>query len=188
MKNQKASKAKRILLGVCGSIAAYKICDLVRKLREKEFEVKCILTPSAKEFIMPLTLQTLSNNPVYCGMFGLNLPDTNTKPEHISLADWADLIVIAPATATTISRLANGMADELLSSVVMASKAPVIICPAMNNNMWNHPANKENIKKLSGFGYKFAGPEAGELACGVEGIGRLASIDVILNKVLSALK
>ena len=97
MKNQKANNTKKVLVGVCGSIAAYKICGLVRKLKEKGIDVKCILTPSAKQFITPLTLQTLSNNTVYSDMFELNLPEW--KPEHISLADWADLIVIAPATA-----------------------------------------------------------------------------------------
>ncbi|OGS23554.1 MAG: hypothetical protein A2297_03490 [Elusimicrobia bacterium RIFOXYB2_FULL_48_7] len=183
---EKKNNPHKVLLGVCGSIAAYKACELVHKLRYSSMEVKCVLTPSGQKFITPLTLQTLSNNPVYTEMFVSSGP-SNYDIEHISLACWADLIVVAPATAATIARIANGLADELLASTIMASKAPVLICPAMNTNMWNHPANRENVKKLKSYGYEFAGPESGALACGTEGMGRLASVDVIFKKINSIL-
>jgi len=181
MKNQNTSN---ILIGVCGSIAAYKTCDLINRLRDNNCNVKCVMTNSALNFITPLTLETLSKNPVYHKMFETGY----YTPEHISLADWAGLIVIAPATATTIARMANGLADDLLASTVLATRAPVLICPAMNENMWFHPATKENVSRLKSYGYSFIGPGKGMLACGIEGHGRLVGTDDILKSIFSILK
>ncbi|MDI6640827.1 MAG: flavoprotein [Elusimicrobiota bacterium] len=180
-KLQKKRLNKNILIGICGSIAAYKVCDLIRILKENNFEVKCILTEEGEKFITPLTLQTLTCNPVYTELF----VSQNFQPEHISVADWADIVVIAPATANIIAHIAAGFADKLLSCVVLATKAPVLICPAMNSNMWLNPITQENVKKLQKLGYRFLGPDKGELVCGRKGIGRLISVDKIFQELTS---
>ncbi len=176
---------KEIILGVTGSIAAYKACDIINILRRSGFNVTVIMTKEAREFISPLTLQTLSNNKVYCDMFELPM---ELEPLHTSLADKADLILIAPACANTIGKIANGICDDLLTCVVLASNAKLLIAPAMNEKMYKHPAVQENIKVLEGRGVKFTGPIKGPLACGHEGIGHIAEIDSIITEVKKSLK
>ncbi|MDR0617806.1 MAG: phosphopantothenoylcysteine decarboxylase [Endomicrobium sp.] len=175
---------KSIVLGVCGGIAAYKVCDIIRQLTKLKANVECILTKSGANFITPLTLQTLSKNKVHQDMFeSIEKYDIN----HISLSKKADIIVVAPATADTIARLAVGRANDLLSSVVLASKAKILICPSMNSNMLSHKAVCNNIKILKSYGYNFVMPESGELACGDCGDGRLAKIEVIVSNVMEIL-
>lgn len=171
---------KKILVGITGGIAAYKTCDLIRRLVKLNADVRAVITPAAREFVTETTLRTLSKNPVYCEQF--DVPEW--KPEHISLADSADLFVIAPASANTIGKIANGLCDNLLTSLVAAFNKPIIIAPAMNCNMWNNPFVQENIARLEKTGFHIIPPEAGELACGYEGIGRLADVDKILEKIL----
>ena len=168
---------KTILIGITGGIAAYKICELIRKYKRANANVKVICTPNALNFVTKLTLQTLSKNNVYVEEF--DIKDYN--PEHISLADEADIMVIAPATANTISKVANGICDNLLTSVVCAFTKPVIIAPAMNCNMWENPIIQENLHKLH---YTILEPESGFLACGYTGKGRLCSVDKIFDKTV----
>jgi phosphopantothenoylcysteine decarboxylase/phosphopantothenate--cysteine ligase len=175
---------KNIILGVCASIAAYKSCDIIRRLIRFGANVECILTQNGAKFITPLTLQTLSKNKVYTGMFEKT---EKWEIEHTSLAQKADIILIAPATADIISRLSAGRADDLLCSTALASKAKIVICPAMNANMFNHKATQKNIETLKSYGYHFAMPQKGELACGITGDGRLADIDTIISKVTEIL-
>lgn len=177
-------KDKEIVLGVTGGIAAYKVPELVRMLRKKQAKVSCILTENGARFVTPLTLQTLSGSKVYEGMFDPFVWDI----EHISLAKKADVVVVVPATADVIARLAHGRADDLVCSVVLATEAPVLFCPAMNERMWLHPATQDNAERLVKFGYGMVKPEEGELACGVEGVGRLASLDVIVEAIEQAVR
>lgn len=177
-------KGKTILLGVCGGIAAYKSPELVRALRKLQADVICVVTENGLRFVTSLTLQTLSNNRVYTDMFDDSVWDI----EHISLAKNADLIVVAPATADAIARFASGRAEDLLSSVILAARSPVLICPAMNERMWQHPATKANVERLKEYGYGFAGPRKGQLACGDVGIGKLEEIEIILKHILEMLK
>ncbi|MBN2570396.1 MAG: bifunctional phosphopantothenoylcysteine decarboxylase/phosphopantothenate--cysteine ligase CoaBC, partial [Deltaproteobacteria bacterium] len=163
-------KGKKIVLGVTGGIAAYKSAELTRLLVKEGSDVRIIMTAHAKEFITPLTLSTLSGNPIYCDTFSLT---GEWKIGHISLAEYADLMIIAPATANIIGKIASGMADDLLSTTVMATKAPILICPAMNTNMYENTIVQSNIGKLSSLGYHFMDAEKGELACRTEGSGRL---------------
>lgn len=172
-------KNREIVLGITGGIAAYKVPELVRMLRKRQAKVTCILTANGARFVTPLTLQTLSNNRVYEGMFDPFVWDI----EHISLARKADAVVVVPATADTIARLAHGRAEDLLCSVVLATEAPVLFCPAMNDRMWLHPATQDNVLRLTKFGYRMVKPEKGELACGVEGVGRLAGLDAIVAAI-----
>ena len=171
---------KKFLLGITGGIAAYKTCELIRKLIKLNADVKAVITPAAREFVTETTLKTLTRNPVYCEQFDV----AEWKPEHISLADSADLFLIIPASANTIGKIANGICDNLLTSLVAAFKNPVIIAPAMNCNMWKNSFVQENILRLEKVGYYIIPPESGELACGYEGVGRLAEVDNILEKVL----
>ena len=175
---------KKIVLGVCGSIAAYKAAELARAFKKLGADVTCVLTRNGARFITALTLQTLTGNKVYEDMFDTFVPDI----EHIALSKSADIVVIAPATADVIARLAAGRADDLLASVVLSTRKPVLICPAMNDNMWLHQATVDNVKRLEKFGYKFVQPAKGELACGDEGIGRLADIKDITAAVEKAFK
>ncbi len=177
-------KGRRIVLGISGGIAAYKSAELTRELVRQGAEVKVIMTENAMEFITPLTLQTLSENPVFTEMFSL-VKDHDIA--HISLADFADLVLIAPATANVIGKIASGLADDLLSTVVMATKAPVLICPAMNSKMYENPIVTGNIKKLTGLGYHFVEPGYGELACKTTGYGRLADLPDIVEEAVSIL-
>jgi phosphopantothenoylcysteine synthetase/decarboxylase len=171
---------KNVILGICGGIAAYKSCDIVRQLIKLKANVECILTKGGSKFITPITLQTLSKNKIYIDMF--EVPD-KWEIRHISLAQKADIIVIVPATADIIARLACGMADDLLACTVLASKAEILICPAMSTNMFNHKATRKNIETLKSYGYRFVIPEKGELACGDCGDGRLASVEVIIKEI-----
>ncbi|MDR3274948.1 MAG: phosphopantothenoylcysteine decarboxylase [Endomicrobium sp.] len=173
---------KNIILGICGCIAAYKSCDIIRQLVKLKANVECILTKSGSQFITLFTLQTLSKNKVYQDMF--EIPD-EWEIKHISLAKKADVIVIVPATADIIARLAYGRADDLLSCTVLASKADILICPAMNTNMFNHQATQTNIKTLKDYGYNFIMPEKGELACGDYGDGRLAPVEVVISSIIN---
>jgi phosphopantothenoylcysteine synthetase/decarboxylase len=172
---------KNVILGICGSIAAYKSCDIVRQLVKLKANVECILTRGGSEFITPITLQTLSKNRVYIDMFEIH---GKWEISHISLAKKADVIVIVPATADIIARFACGRTDDLLSCTVLASKADILICPAMNDNMFNHRATRKNIETLKSYGYRFVMPEKGELASGDCGDGRLASVEVIIKEIL----
>lgn len=176
---------KNILLGVTGSIAAYQTVDLVGLLKRNLAEVRVILTRAALEFITPLSLKTVSGYPVVVDMFS---DKPHPTVEHIDLARGADLVLIAPATANIIGKIASGIADDMLSTVVMATKAPVLIAPAMNENMYKNPIVQSNLNKLQDRGYHFVGPEYGEMACGGEGWGRLARLDVVVNAVIEFLK
>ena len=170
---------KAIIVGVTGGIAAYKAADLVSLLRKKGAQVSCIMTKAAREFITPLTLQTLSRNPVYTDMFA---EPRQWNVEHIALADRADLFMIVPASANIIGKISHGIADDFLSTTVMATRAPVLIAPAMNVNMYLNPITQENIKKLKELNYHFVEPGYGDLACGYQGQGRLAELEDILAK------
>ena len=167
---------KTVVLGVTGSIAAYRACDIASALKKLSFDVKVVLTREGAQFITPLSLQTLSGNKVYADMF--ELPQT-WDPVHTSLAQSADLILIAPATASIIGKLANGICDDLLTCVTYATSAPVLIAPAMNEKMYDHVIVKENITKLKKAGYSFVGPIKGHLACGHNAMGHIASTDDI---------
>lgn len=176
--------SKNIVIGVSGGIAAYKACDIVSRLKKLNANVKVIMTKSAAEFVTPLTFQSLSQNFVVVDMFDeLKTWDV----EHISLAQWADLFLIAPATANIIGKISNGIADDMLSTTVMATKAQVLIAPAMNTNMYENKIVQNNISKLSELGFKFVEPESGRLACGDIGKGKLASPEAIVDQVSSIL-
>lgn len=172
------TKDKRsIMLGVTGSIAAYRACDIINMLKKGSFDVTVLLTKEGREFITPLTLQTLSGNKVITDMFEA---PSEWEPLHTSLAEKASLVLIAPATANVIGKLANGICDDILTCVVFATKAPILIAPAMNHEMYKHRVVQGNIAKLKSLGYKFIGPIKGHLACGHEGIGHLAEpIDIV---------
>ncbi len=163
-------KEKKILLIICGGIAAYKSLELIRLLRKSGSYVKTILTENAKKFVTPLSIVSLSQEKVYTNLFDYK---NESEMDHISLSRWSDLILIAPATANTISKLANGNADDLASTVILASNKKIFIAPAMNVRMWEHKSNKKNINKLKEFGYKLIGPEVGDMACGEYGEGKM---------------
>jgi phosphopantothenoylcysteine decarboxylase/phosphopantothenate--cysteine ligase len=162
---------RRILVAVTGGIAAYKVPELVRALRRAGHAVRCIATPEALHFVTPLVLQSLTGAPVRTQVFD---PSEEGEIDHIALADWAEAFVVAPATAHTLARLAQGLADDLVTTVALATRAPLLLAPAMNVNMWRHPATRENVRVLRERGAAFVGPESGELACGWEGEGRMS--------------
>ena len=169
-----ATAAKRIVLGVTGSIAAYKAAELTGVLRRAGHEVFVVMTRRAADFITPLTLATLSRHPVLLDLS--EEQEGGWKPGHIELADTADLLLVAPASANTIARLSHGFADDALGAVALATRAPLLIAPAMNGKMWEHPATRENAERLRARGAEFVGPAEGPLACGYEGAGRLAEV------------
>lgn len=171
-----------VVLGISGSIAAYKAADLASQLVKLGHEVHVVMTRSATEFITPLTLQTLTRQPV---LVSLEDEKQSWKPGHIELADRADLFVVAPATANVIANFANGLAPDPLASIYLAlpRSTPVLIAPAMNGKMWQHPATRRNLTQLTADGCHFVGPAEGGLACGYEGIGRLAPVEEILAKI-----
>jgi phosphopantothenoylcysteine decarboxylase/phosphopantothenate--cysteine ligase len=173
-------KTKHIVLGVTASIAIYKACDLVRRLRDANFDVTVIMTAEAQELIRPVVFESLSGNRVYAGMFSQS---DAWEIEHITLAERADLVLIAPATANCIGKLACGICDDLLTCVVCATKAQVIIAPAMNEGMYTNKITQENIKKLKALGHKFVEPRSGKLACGSVGVGCLAEVADIVAQV-----
>ena len=161
---------RRILLGVTGSIEAYKAVELVRLFVKNGDTVNVIMTAAACEFVKPLTFQTLSRNPVYVDQFA---PPVSWKPEHIALAENADLVLVTPATANTIAKMRYGLADNLLTATLLATRAPIAVAPAMNTGMWGSPVTQENIAALKARGVKVIEPVDGELACGVKGKGRM---------------
>ena len=177
-------KGKKILLAITGGIAAYKSAELIRLFIKNDAQVKVLMTKNAQEFITPLTLQTLSSHPVYRETFSL-IKDFDIA--HIALAQEADILVIAPATANIIGKIAAGLADDLLTTVVMATKAPVLICPSMNTNMYENVIVRENIQKLTSRGYHMMEADSGELACKSEGVGRLPELSDIVEEVKSIL-
>ncbi|MDD4894874.1 MAG: flavoprotein [Candidatus Omnitrophica bacterium] len=174
------AKIKNIILGVTASIAIYKACDIVRRLKKDRYLVTVILTREAEEFIKPALFQSLSGNKVYRGLF--DEPD-DWDIEHVALAEKADLVLIAPATANIIGKIAGGICDDLLTCVCCATRAPVFISPAMNENMYKNRIVQENVKRLKSFGYRFIEPVKGRLACGVVGMGCLAEVDTIIKEV-----
>lgn len=172
-------KDKNILIGITGGIAAYKICELVRMFKKSNANVKVVVTPSALEFVTELTLDTLSQERIYTEQFNT----TDKKPEHISLCDWADVFLIAPASANTIGKIANGICDNLLTSLTCAYKRPIFLAPAMNTGMWENKSVQKNIDFLREIGAKIIEPEEGFLACGTSGAGRLADIKTVYGAV-----
>jgi phosphopantothenoylcysteine decarboxylase/phosphopantothenate--cysteine ligase len=177
-------KCQNIVLGVTGGIAAYKAAELLRELIRAGARVHVVMTQSAQAFVTPLTFQTLSGSPVITELFSLI---QESEIGHISLADRAEVLVIAPATANIIGKIAGGIADDMLTTIVMATKAPILLAPAMNVHMWEDAICQENIQKLRSRGYHFIDPESGELACGYEGQGRLAEVSAIVEEIRTLL-
>jgi phosphopantothenoylcysteine synthetase/decarboxylase len=177
------AKKRTLILGVTGSIAAFKAADIASRLKKLGYDVFCVMTRDATHFITPLTMQTLSQHPVTIDLFEAGEGDW--RPSHLQLADTADLLVVSPATANVISKLAHGMADDALTTIALALRpeAKVLIAPAMNGKMWLNPATQANVKLLQSRGVEFIGPEKGMLACGYEGIGRLWDVDKIVEKI-----
>ena len=171
-------KNKKILLIICGGIAAYKSLELIRLLKKNGSTVKTILTKNAKKFITPLSVVSLSQEKIYSNLFDFK---NEAEMDHISLSRWSDVILIAPATANTISKLANGIADNLASTVILASNKKIFLAPAMNVRMWEHVSNKKNINKLIDFGYRIIGPEIGDMACGEYGQGKMTEPLITIN-------
>ena len=171
---------KKILLIICGGISAYKSLELIRLLKKQGTQIKTILTKSAKEFITPLSVVSLSQEKVYDELFKV---ENESEMDHILLSRWSDLIVVAPATANTISKLSSGSSDDLASAVILASNKDIFLTPAMNVRMWEHPSTKENLKKLKSYGYKIIGPEIGDMACGEFGEGKMTQPQEILKEI-----
>lgn len=178
-------KGAHVLLGVTGSIAAFKAADLTAGLTRDGAEVTVIMTESAQRFVAPLTFETLARRPVITSMW---VRTTEVEPVHVKLAEWADLLVVAPATANFLGKLAHGIADDILSCMAITMTRPPLIAPAMNDNMYRHPAVQENIATLSRRGCTFVGPIVGRLASGKIALGRLSDVDDILSAIREALK
>src|SRR6185369_5046656 len=177
------SVSKKIVLGVTGSIAAHKAADLASLLSKAKCDVRVVMTTDAQQFITPLPFKTLTRNPVVTGLYD---EDEGWKPTHIELADAADILVIAPATANVLAKLAHGLADDALTCIALAlnPKAKILIAPAMNGKMWLHAATQANVKTLKKRGAEFIGPDKGMLSCGYEGIGRLWPVEQIAARIL----
>jgi len=171
---------KKILLIICGGISAYKSLEIIRLLKKKGAKIKTILTKSAKEFVTPLSVSSLSQEKVYDDLFNL---ENESEMDHISLSRWADVILVAPTTANTISKLSTGSSDDLASTVILAADKDIFLAPAMNVRMWEHPSTKENLKKLKSYSYKIIGPETGDMACGEFGEGKMTEPNEIINKI-----
>jgi phosphopantothenoylcysteine decarboxylase len=187
IKSQKVRPAKgNIVLGVTGSIAAVKAVELASQLAQQGFEVHVVMTADALRFVTPLAFKTLTRHPVVTDLYD---EEEGWKPAHIKLADEADLLLIAPATANNLARLAHGLADDALTCIALAlpPRAKVLIAPAMNGKMWQHPATRANVATLKARGVEFIGPEAGLLACGYEGLGRLWPVEQIVSRVRALL-
>ncbi len=178
-------KGKTIVIGVTGGIAAYKMAEVTRRLVEAGAEVHVMMTQAAQQFITPLTLQTLSGHPVHTELFDLT---QEQEIGHISLADRADLILVAPASANVLAKVAHGICDDLITTVICATQAPVVFSPAMNVHMWENPITQENVEKLRKHGYLLLEPDAGFLACGYTGKGRLPDCESLIQQVEKALK
>ena len=181
------SAAKKIVLGVTGSIAAHKAADLASLLTKAKCDVRVVMTTDAQRFITPLPFKTLTRNPVVTDLYD---EDQGWKPTHISLADEADLLLIAPATANVIAKMTHGIADDALTCIALAlnPRAKLLIAPAMNGKMWLHAATQQNVATLKKRGAEFIGPDEGMLSCGYEGIGRLWPVEKIATRVLARLK
>jgi|TARA_B100001741_G_scaffold310223_1_gene309121 phosphopantothenoylcysteine decarboxylase/phosphopantothenate--cysteine ligase len=173
-------KDKKILMIICGGIAAYKSLETIRLFKKNGCKIKTILTKNAKEFVTPLSVASLSQGKVYDDLFNV---ENEVEMDHISLSRWADLILIEPATANTISKLAKGSSEDLASTVVLASNKPVFLVPAMNVRMWEHPSTKENLQILINYSYKIIGPEIGEMACGEYGEGKMTEPLIVAEKI-----
>ena len=173
-------KDKKILIVICGGISAYKSLEFIRALRKNKAEIKAIITKSAKEFVTPLSITSLSQGKVYEDLFN---PENEAEMDHISLSRWADLIVVVPATANTLSKLSNGTCDDLASTVILASNKKIFLVPAMNVRMWEHPSNQKNLNNLKEYGYKVIGPEIGDMACGEYGSGKMTEPSEIFKYV-----
>ena len=171
---------KKILLVICGGISAYKSLEIIRGLKKNNAQVKTILTKSAKEFVTPLSISSLSQEKVYDDIFSV---ENESEMDHISLSRWADLILVAPITANTISKLSSGSSDDLASTVILASDKEIYLAPAMNVRMWEHPSTKENINKLKNYGYTIIGPEIGDMACGEFGKGKMTEPNEIIKQI-----
>jgi phosphopantothenoylcysteine decarboxylase/phosphopantothenate--cysteine ligase len=183
-------KTSRVIVAVTGGVAAYKAAELVRLLQQNKVDVHVVMTRAAQEFVRPLTFSSLTGHKVITGMWEGEVPtglDDQNQIEHISSGQAADAIVVAPATAHILAKMAHGLADDFLSTMLLATTAPVIVAPAMNVNMWNHPATRANVALLRERGVIFVDPDAGYLACGMTGSGRLASVETIAEAVLAAL-
>jgi len=181
----------RITLGVSGGVAAYKAAELVRRLQEERFDVEVVMTRNAREFITPLTFAALTGKKVITEMFAEETSgpaNVESAIEHIAVAQRTDLLLIAPATANTLAKLARGIADDFLSTLYLATTAPVVVAPAMNVNMWEHAATQENLQILRARGVHVIEPDEGYLACGMTGAGRLAAVETIVRKVLDTLQ
>jgi phosphopantothenoylcysteine decarboxylase len=174
-----------VIVGVTGSIAAYKAADLVSKCVKRDWEVHVVMTHGAQEFVTPLTFQTLSRNPVVTSVYD---PALGWKPGHVDLADRANLLIVAPATANIIAEFAHGLAANPLAEISLATLAPILIAPAMNGKMWLHAATRANVSILRDRGVHFVGPSEGELACGYEGIGRLCEVPEIVARAAALLE
>src|SRR6202790_3199484 len=179
----------RVALGVSGGVAAYKAAELVRRLQQEAIDVQAVMTKSAQQFVTPLTIASLTGQKVITEMFGDDSADANVESaiEHIAVAQRIDLLVVAPATANVIAKMARGVADDFLTTLYLATTAPVIVAPAMNVNMWEHAATQENVETLRARGVVVVPPEEGYLACGMTGTGRLASVDAIASAVFARL-
>jgi len=171
---------KKILLIICGGISAYKSLELIRFLKKKGAMVKTILTKNAKQIVTPLSVASLSQEKVYDDLFD---PNNESEMDHISLSRWSDVVLVAPATANTISKLSTGSSDDLASTVILASNKDIFLTPSMNVRMWEHPSTKENLKKLKKFGYKIIGPEVGDMACGEFGEGKMTEPNQIIREI-----
>ena len=171
---------KKILLIICGGISAYKSLELIRSLKKKGAQIKTILTESAKQFVTPLSVSSLSQEKVYDDLFSL---ENETEMDHISLSRCSDIILVAPATANTISKISSGSSDDLASTVILASNKDIFLVPAMNVRMWEHPSTKENVVKLKNYGFNFIGPEIGDMACGEFGEGKMSEPKLIEEKI-----
>lgn len=174
---------RTVLLGLTGSIAVYKACELVRRLTDEGAEVFCLMTPGAQRFVSPLTFGALSGRPVATDVWDSSL----WKMAHLEAADKADLALVAPCSANTLARLAAGFTDDVVTAAVIATKAPVLVAPAMHDTMWLHPATQENVRRLKSYGYRFVGPEKGPLLSGGDGWGRFSDTPAILAAARQAL-
>ena len=177
-------RGRHVVLGVTGGIAVYKSCEIVSRLRKLGVETHVIMTKNAAQFVQPLTFETLSNHPVVTDTFAR--PET-WEVEHIALAKRADVFAIAPATANIMAKMACGIADDMLSTTVLATKAPILLAPAMNTGMWTAAVTQQNVQTLKARGVHFAGPEAGFLACGDTGAGRMSEPETIVRAIVSLL-
>ena len=171
---------KKILLIICGGISAYKSLEIIRGLKKSNAQIKTILTKSAKEFVTPLSITALSQEKVYDDLFSV---ENESEMDHISLSRWADLILVAPVTANTISKLSSGSSDDLASTVILASDKEIYLAPAMNVRMWEHPSTKKNVNKLKNYGYKIIGPDIGDMACGEFGKGKMSEPNEIIKQI-----